>query len=204
MVSEAVIGALVGGGAAVAGSYVQAYFGRKNAKDQIEAQNRRREAELYLAHKAEALKDAFEVLHKASDTVFQQYTMVSAANNEEEIPNPLKREDLFEMADLISEYRKKMTIASIYLDEEQQEVLIEANDALFLHSVYAISKMSEEESFIFDFLNRLDLERGLDELHVDELEDLDMNAFRLKLNKAKLTLKEEMNKPIEGFEYSGE
>lgn len=201
MVSEAVIGALVGGGAAVAGSYVQAYFGRKNAKDQIDAQNRRREAEMYLSHKAEALKEAFEALHKATDTALQQHLIVSVASGDENISTPIERDELFDMANLVIDYREKLTVASIYLDDDQQETLLEAGNALMLLFGYILSK-STNESFVVDFYNSFDIGWSMDGIETNGFDEVDINAFKSTMNNAKLTLKDEMNKPIEDFEYS--
>ncbi|MFB6101404.1 MAG: hypothetical protein ABEJ73_02435 [Haloplanus sp.] len=69
MVSDAILGALVGGGAAVAGSYVQAWFNRQNTRDSIRAQHDRKRVEHLLQKESEVLFDCLERMQTAHNYV---------------------------------------------------------------------------------------------------------------------------------------
>lgn len=116
MVSDVVLGALVGGGAAVAGSFVQAWFARQNIKDQISAENERRRAEHILKRETDALMELYRDTEKCH-TIVQDYASTSSVDSEAISPDEYYDEVKPELRSLRSSIRQN----GIFLSEQEQQ-----------------------------------------------------------------------------------
>lgn len=118
MVSEGILGAMVGGTAAILASLVQAWFNRRNTEDRIEAENQRYYAESYVGEKVESLSKLHSKFIECRQVLSKQLGRKSDDMSEEDIQK--------EIIPLIDSLQAELDRASIFLDEEQIDELSDA------------------------------------------------------------------------------
>lgn len=170
MVSDAILGALVGGGLAVAGSYVQAWFNRKNAQDRIEAENQRHHAEIYAGEKVEALSRLHSNLVECRQTMSKQLGRKADDLTAEEVRG--------EILPLVESLQVALDRAAIFLDEDQIDTLSDA-----------YLKVSEAGESLEATADNPRLEPSVESLELIEDTEEAMEVLRT-----------EINRPIEKFE----
>lgn len=171
MVSEAILGAVVGGGAAVAASFVQAWFNRQNTKDRINAENQRYHAEIYAGEKVEALAQLHSKLVESRQVLSKQLGRKADDMTEEEVQK--------EVLSLVDSLQASLDKCTIFLDKRQVDILSDA----YLR-ISAASEFLEAEA------------QG--EPH--RVPDVDSSELIDDTNEAMKVLEKEINKPIEKFE----
>ena len=170
MVSQAILGAIVGGGAAILGSFIQAWFNRQNTKDRIEAQNNREQAKFYVDQKVESLIELHEVLVECRDRISRELAGETPRASQEEYENEIW--PLNKKLDIVLDKNR------IFLDTRQEEKIFQANmktlDAIeYLESFY-------DNSF------------EAPEVELSEYADITEEAMNV--------IKQEINEPIDNFE----
>lgn len=172
MVSDAILGALVGGGAAVAGSFVQAYFARQNTKDRIRAQNERQQAQFFAGQKVQALAQLHSALIDCRRDIGHQLVEDGPMLSEQEVET--------QIWPLIRSLQTAQDRASIFLDDEQQQAVQDA-----------FEQVNEASQYI-----KAAAQGGVTEgpapVAIDELAE--------ETQKAMNVLEEEISGPIEKFE----
>lgn len=173
MVSDVVLGAIVGGGAAVAGSLVQAYFNRKNTRDLIEAQKEQQQAQFFAGEKVQALSQLHSVLVECRTQIGNQLAGDGPVMTEHDVDT--------QIWPLILSLQTAQDQARIFLrDNEQQQAVHDA--------VVEIIKAAQ---FI-----KAATKGGVSE----DPAPVEMEDLAEETEKAKGVLKRELNKPIEQFE----
>mgnify|MGYP006268070631 CR=1 FL=1 len=125
MITEGILGALVGGSFAIGGALVQGLISRKNTIDRIEAENDRRVGEYYLKQKVEVLTEYHAQLEKIFEElgVYQnQIYMDEDGITEEEFHD--------ELTEMFNTYYHTSSRASVFLTENQEDTLSETADVL--------------------------------------------------------------------------
>lgn len=173
MVSDAVLGALVGGGAGVLGAGITAVLSWFTTTKRIDSTNKRRRAEFYWEREAESLTN----LHSKLEECHRTITSHSDPHEEKSYIPKETHED--EVLSTIEAFRTALRRDGIYLSEENHDTLNEA-----LGQFYR-STNSIDWGFDSDDKRK-------------ELKELDLMAE--KYSKAKRALQEQINEPIEEFE----
>lgn len=172
MISEAILGAIVGGGAAVAGSVVQAWFNRQNTKDRIEADKQMQKSQHYVSVKVEALTELHSSLADCRQIIGRELANGSPDMTVEEFS-----EEIWPLIDSLSSAIHK---SGIFLDSDQQEAVFDA------YMIVTEANMSIRE-----------VARG----QVTEC-SIDTKTLAEETNKAMDVIKNEVNGPIDEFESS--
>ena len=178
MISEGILGAIVGGSAAAFGSFVQAWFNRQNTKDRIEAENDRRHADYYLQEKVKALSE----LHGALEECRQEYLHALGGPHELD-------DERFESTILpkFEKYESAVARTSIFLDDKQREVLTDTVDQFkAINSSISIYLFAE---------NRMSTLVDLDIEMITNKEDLTSSV-----ESARDVLRDEISEPVKHFE----
>lgn len=125
-----VIGAAALGG--FAGSAVQAAASRRNVREQIEAENKRRVGEFYLEKKVEALTDVFRTMVAAYNT-YADYCNQRNVVSQEELET--------EILPLYEEYTSAQYRAVLFLNTEDAEKLVQLREQFqMMNDVYLTSE----------------------------------------------------------------
>lgn len=168
MVSEGVLGALVGATAAVLGSVVQAYFNRQNVKDRIEAEDNRKRAEFILEKEAEVLFELVESIQamnskiqKGRSEFYDQNGELPDAEREmfdeliDDVGNSIQKSQPFVSTRTYSKFNE---LLDVYIDFISS--LVEKDPSQFdngeYHKVYSqtlLSIQEEMESPLIEFTN---------------------------------------------------
>lgn len=183
MVSEAILGALVGGGAAVVGSYVQAQVNRQNTRDRIDAEREnlkvrqqaeteRRRGEYYLQKKVEALMNLYAVLAETR----REYKKTA----DKAVFDGITQEEYDETIELYHKYEQEMDRAAVFLNDEQHETLL-----------VAFKTIHDTNSF---------LNRKIDNPEQSDYSEFNLGEHNDRFDAAEETLKEEIRVPIEALD----
>lgn len=111
MVSDIVLGAVVGVGGTVVGSIVTGGISWLNTRQRIEAENLRHKAEFYVGHKVERIVDLYNAVEEL------HYTFSD--------PDPYADYGLDDFQSAIQDYEKALRRANIYLTLEERGTLYE-------------------------------------------------------------------------------
>lgn len=172
MVSEGIIGALVGGGFAVAGSAITGWINRQNTQDRIKADNERRRGEYYLQKKVEALMNLYAVVEETR----REYKKTA----DKAVYGEISQQEYDEVVNWYHKYERAMDRAAVFLSEEQHETLLEA-----------FNKIHDTNSF---------LHRKIDNPEQDSYSEFGLSEYNERFDAVEEVLKDEINGPIKEFE----
>lgn len=131
MVSDTVLGAIIGVSGAVVGSLLTGVFNWLTTKQRIQAENNRRHAEFYMENKVERLTEIHSKLAEASE-----WFVAAAALKQESGKIPSDSSNSGKLSpDKLRELSQSLQISisngSIYLNDEQEAILRRTVDDLW-------------------------------------------------------------------------
>lgn len=118
MVADVIIAAFVGG---FAGSTIQAIVSRKNTEKRIQAQHDRRIGEFFLDEKVRALTEYHVELERFIEEIRVLKNRAYFSDERDEDVTEVRSD----VVEVYNDYHRSLTRASIFLTEEQHEVLNE-------------------------------------------------------------------------------
>lgn len=182
MVSDTVLGAIIGVSGAVIGSLLTGIFNWLSTKQRVEAEREnleirqqaeteRRRGEQYLQQKVDAMMNVYAVLEETRRK-YKETADVAAFG-------PISQEDYNEVIELHRSYEQAMDRAALFLTEEQHEVLLEVS-----------KKLLDVNSF---------LDRHIDNPNERDYSEFNLQKFNEKFDNAEEMLKDEINGPIKAM-----
>lgn len=165
MVSDTVLGALIGVGGAVIGSLLTGLFNwvstkqrmnaeRENLEIRQQAETERRRGEYYLEQKVEALMNLYAVLEETR----REYKKTADAA----VYGEISQEKYDGVIDWYHKYERAMDRAAVFLSNEQHKTLLEVFNTIhdtnaFLHQKINNPKQSDYSEFgLSEFNDRFD------------------------------------------------
>ncbi|WP_254766829.1 hypothetical protein [Salinilacihabitans rarus] len=185
MVSDTVIGAVIGVSGAIIGSLVTGAFNwlstrqrmeaeRENLRIRQQAETERRRGEYYLQQKVEALMSLYAILEETR----REYKKTA----DKAVYGEISQEEYDDVIDWYHKYERAMDRAAVFLSDEQHEILLEA-----------FNKIHDTNSF---------LHRKVDNPKQSDYSEFGLSEYNDRFNTAEEMLKEEIRGPIEALHCS--
>lgn len=116
MVSDTLLGAIIGVSGAIIGSLLTGLFGWLSTKQRIKAEDKRRQAEFYMENKVERLTAVHSRLIEVEQAFARTLVTIDSKKESEEYPQISNKEEIYSY---ITQYQFSITNATIYLDNSQ-------------------------------------------------------------------------------------
>lgn len=182
MVSDVVLGTILGAMIALVGTSIQSYVNWRQTRHKTDEANKRRRAEFYLEKKVDSL-----VEYHSNLTIFIEE--IEVVKNRVESGNLTREEFDGEFTDLFNSYHNSMAQATAFLTEEQTETLGDT-----------VVKFREGIAYIEEKLEGLDRDDDEEEEELYFFHDWDREDQLESFEKAKRVVEEEINDGISGLE----
>lgn len=183
MVSDTVLGAVIGVSGAIIGSLLTGAFNwlstrqrmeaeRENLRIRQQAETERRKGEYYLQQKVEALMSLYAILEETR----REYKKTA----DKAVYGEISQEQYDEVIDCYHKYEQAMDRAAVFLSDEQHETLLEVFNIIH-----------ETNSF---------LHRKIDNPEQSDYSEFGLSEYNDRFNTAEEMLKEEIRGPIEALD----